>query len=137
MSYLSVKNYIDRRMAHFRYFEAKEKFDVSAQGDMMHGKKYMMENPQTLLEDGDTLCDRFFPQRQITIKVSRMKTESDQIGTYDEFQDELDFMIADLHNPANFQGEIRNVSYVSHIVEAFGDYILATINLSVEDELLY
>ena len=94
MSYLSVKDYFSRRMAQFQYFEASAKFNIDEQGDNMHGKIYQFENPSTALEDGNTLVDRFFPERNITIKVTRKLPERDQSANYDEFHDELDFIIA-------------------------------------------
>lgn len=137
MSYLSVKDYCTKRLATFQYFEASSVFNTDEQGDNQYGKVFQFENPSTALNDGSTICDRFYPERNITIKITRKLPEANQFSDYDEFQDELDFIIADLQDPDNFKNSIRNVKYSSHTVEAVSDYMLATINLEVEDEILF
>jgi hypothetical protein len=124
-------------MANFQYFEASSNFNIEEQGDNQYGKVFQFENPSTALNDGATLADRFFPERNITIKVTRKLPEQHQTANYDEFHDELDFIIADLQDPDNFKNALRNVRYSSHTVEAVESYMLATINLNIEDQLFF
>lgn len=137
MGYSTIATYFKRRLAQFNFHECDSAFDFEKEGEN-YDNKYVMTNPETTLDDADTLFDRFYPDRRISVKIAKKLPEKNRFVDYQIFNNRLDFLIADLHNPTNFKTDsIRNVQYLGHIMEDQGAYVLAELTFNVEDQLSY
>lgn len=137
MSYSTIAAYFKRRLAAANFHESDSAFEFDTEGNN-YDNKYILTNPETTLEDGDTLFDRFYPDRRISVKIAKKLPEKNRFVDYQIFNNRLDFLIADLHNPTNFKTDlIRNVQYIGHSMEDQGDYVLADLTFNVEDQLNY
>lgn len=137
MSYRTIKEYVTRRMNSLGYSESGEKFDFDQESDLAFDRSYIVENPSTDIEDGNTLGLNFYPVRKMVVKVAWQLSEK-AVYDYDLALEAIDFIIKDLHNPTNYIADsIKNFQYKSHIVRAEKNYLVAEISFNVTDSLSF
>lgn len=136
MSYQVLREYFKKRLVAKNWIESKRKFNFES--DLDFNNMFLLENPSTEIED-PSIVDRFFPNRTFIIKLAKKISEQSEVAEYDWLQIQIDQLLKDIPNPTNFQSDsIRNIRYVSHVVEEQpNNYLLATINFMAEDELFY
>ena len=137
MSYRSIKGYIVRRMNSLGFSESNEKFNFDGATDFEFDKKFIVENPETNIVSGNTLSSNFYPERKMTVRIAWRLPEQ-AIYDYDLIQETLEFIIKDLHSPANFQVDsIKNFQFQSHSSREEKGYLVTEINFIATDSLSF
>ena len=137
MSYATVKKYFVRRLASFNLQEAKKKISFENAAENFDNQ-FIFENPKTDLDDGDTLANRFFPKRSITIRTAHKTSEGSLLFDYDSVHTRLENVLRDLHSSSNYRTDgIRRIVFNTLSVTVVNGYISGDMSFTVEDALAY
>ena len=137
MSYQTIKTYFSRRLATFNLREAKKKVNLDNESENFDNI-FIIENPKTDLDNGDTLATRFFPKREFVIKTWHKASETGIVFEYDTLQTRLENVLRDLHSKSNYSSDsIRAIWFNTLSVSVEKGYIASQMTFIVEDSLDY
>lgn len=138
MSYYTVKNGISGILNALGFTESTEAEDFTDASSGEMGNTFIIKSASgELIEENETLSDRFYDKQKWEIKFAFVKSSQNDIINRDEMHEEKDSILRELDDPTNWRSFVRHMKYLTWEVSDLKSYFILTVTLAVTDTYTY